>query len=123
MLPWRTVNENVALPLEVLKLPKSEREQKIKPPCSNWFGSTVSTTAFRTNCRAACASAWALRERSHSIPQILLMDEPFGALDAITRDKMSIELLRIWEQRAEDRDRSSPTASARRRFSPTGSWL
>ncbi len=98
LLPWRTVRENVALPLEVLKLPKSERAQKIAAVLE-----LVRLDGFDNRFPHELSGGMRQRlgiARALSFdPQILLMDEPFGALDAITRDKMSIELLRIWEQR------------------------
>jgi NitT/TauT family transport system ATP-binding protein len=98
LLPWRTVRENIALPLEVLKLPKSERAQKIDTVLE-----LVRLDGFDNRFPHELSGGMRQRlgiARALSFdPQILLMDEPFGALDAITRDKMSIELLRIWEQR------------------------
>jgi NitT/TauT family transport system ATP-binding protein len=98
LLPWRTVRENVSLPLEVLKIPKSERAQKIAAVLE-----LVRLDGFDNRYPHELSGGMRQRlgiARALSFdPQILLMDEPFGALDAITRDKMSIELLRIWEQR------------------------
>ena len=97
LFEWRTVEENVKLPLELLGMSRSERDSRARAMID-----LVELTDFRGHHpyqlsggmqqRVAIARALALE------PAILLMDEPFGALDEMTRERMNSEVLRIWQQ-------------------------
>jgi len=97
LLKWRRVLENVLLPAEILGLPMREARDRARDLLA-----MVGLAGFEDKYpyelsggmqqRAAIARAFV-----HD-PKIVLMDEPFGALDALTRERMNLELLRIWDE-------------------------
>ena len=95
LLPWRTVLENVMLPAEVLGLePRAARQRAMDllklVRLEGFEHKLPRQLSGGMQQRAAIA-----RALLHD-PKVLLMDEPFGALDALTRERMNIELQRIW---------------------------
>jgi NitT/TauT family transport system ATP-binding protein len=97
LMPWLTVEKNVRLPLANLKIGKAEREQRITDALREVGLSDVRTSypwqlSGGMQQRVAIARALAYR------PEVLVMDEPFGALDALTRASAQRFLTEIWEQ-------------------------
>lgn len=95
LMPWRTSAENVALPLELAGVPKKSRLSRVREMLTlvNLAAAERKTPQqLSGGMRQRVSIARAL---VHD-PQVLLMDEPFGALDAQTRDMMNLELQRIW---------------------------
>lgn len=94
---WRTVKKNVMLPLEIMHVPKAERSERAEKMLelvgltdfANHYPNQLSGGMQQ---RVGIARALALR------PEILLMDEPFSALDEFTREKLHMDLLRIWRK-------------------------
>jgi NitT/TauT family transport system ATP-binding protein len=96
LLPWRTVLDNVLFSIELLKLPRPKYKQRALDLLAmakiGDFADRLPrqlSGGMRQRVSICCALI-------HD-PSILLMDEPFSALDAITRDEMGVELLRIWQ--------------------------
>ncbi len=97
MLPWRNVLHNVQLPLEVIGAAATQLSEKPRSllklvHLAGFEDKQPKHLSGGMRQRAALARALSLN------PPLLLMDEPFGALDEITRDRMNLELLRIWQE-------------------------
>lgn len=97
IFPWKTVMENVELPLQLAGVGKAERREK-----AQYLINLVGLQGFEDSLPKQLSGGMKQRvgiARAYcSNPKILLMDEPFGALDAQTRYQMEEEVLRIWEK-------------------------
>jgi NitT/TauT family transport system ATP-binding protein len=95
LFPWRTIADNISLPLEVMGLSNAEAKARVSENLA-----LVNLAGFEKKYpwqlsggmqqRASIARALSLQ------PQMLLMDEPFGALDEIVRDHLNVQLLALW---------------------------
>jgi NitT/TauT family transport system ATP-binding protein len=98
LLKWRTILDNVMLPIEMLRLPRAKGAERALDLLR-----LAGLTDFRHHYPAQLSGgmqqrAAICRALVHD-PPLLLMDEPFGALDLMTREEMNFELLRIWSDR------------------------
>jgi NitT/TauT family transport system ATP-binding protein len=97
LLPWRTVLHNTLLPAEVLALDRGAAEQRARELIA-LVGLAGFENSYPSELSGGMQQRCAITRALLHDPPILLMDEPFGALDAMTRDSMNVELLRIWAE-------------------------
>jgi len=98
LMPWRSVLENILLPLEVEHLPAAQACQKAQEMAA-LVGLTGFENALPRDLSGGMAQRVALARALIHDPDLLLLDEPFGSLDALTREKMWGELSRLWQAR------------------------
>lgn len=96
LMPWRTVLENITLPLELQHIPNQEAELKARE-LVNLVGLDGFEDSLPRDLSGGMEQRVAIARALIYDPNILLLDEPFGALDALTRERMGSELLRIWQ--------------------------
>jgi ABC-type nitrate/sulfonate/bicarbonate transport system ATPase subunit len=97
LFPWLSVTDNIGLGLDSLDLSRRERDARIREQLE-LVGLTGFAQAWPHQLSGGMAQRAAIARALVSRPDILLMDEPFGALDSITRAHMQEELLRIWRE-------------------------
>jgi NitT/TauT family transport system ATP-binding protein len=97
LFPWRTVADNVGYGLQLAGVPEAERRERIAT-CISQAGLKGFERAYPSTLSGGMRQRAALMRTLVVEPQILLMDEPFGALDTHTKIDMHQVLLRIWER-------------------------
>ena len=100
LFPWRTVLENVLLPIEVFGQDRQKAIDRARA-ILGMVGLGGREDAYPRQLSGGMQQRAALSRVLITDPPIILMDEPFGALDEFTRERMNIELLRIWSERGQ----------------------
>jgi NitT/TauT family transport system ATP-binding protein len=98
LMPWRTVLENITLPLELKNISITVARVKAQE-LVNLVGLGGFEETLPRDLSGGMAQRVAIARALIHDPRLLLMDEPFGSLDALTRERMGNELLRIWQAR------------------------
>ncbi len=98
LMPWRTVLENILLPLELMNMPRGQALQQAQEMVE-FVGLQGFESSLPRDLSGGMAQRVAIGRALIHDPAVLLLDEPFGALDALTRERMASELLNIWQAR------------------------
>ena len=98
LMPWRTVLGNVLLPLQVAGVSRNQAERRAQD-LIDLVGLTGFEAAYPRQLSGGMAQRVAIARALVSDPEVLLLDEPFGSLDALSREQMNLDLLRIWQAR------------------------
>ena len=96
LMPWRTVRQNIALPLELREVAPDEVSRRVAE-MMRLVGLEEFSSSWPSELSGGMAQRVAIARAYIQEPDLLLLDEPFGALDALTRERMGSELLRIWQ--------------------------
>lgn len=97
LMPWRTVLDNIALPLELTGESREVRHRRVREILP-LLDLDEFAESYPGELSGGMAQRVALGRVIVQNPGVLLLDEPFGALDALTRERLSLDLLRIWSQ-------------------------
>lgn len=97
LMPWRTAFENILLPLEIEGIDRSAALEKAERMI-RLVGLEEFAHSYPHDLSGGMAQRVAIARALVQDPDLLLLDEPFGALDALTRERMGGELLRIWQE-------------------------
>ena len=97
LLKWRRILENVLLPAEILGLPPAASRERAMQ-LLDLVGLSGFEQKYPYELSGGMQQRAAIARALIHDPKLILMDEPFGALDALTREKMNLELLRIWKE-------------------------
>ena len=102
LLPWRSAADNITYPLELADWPAARRASRLAELIQMVDLDPAATTARPSELSGGMRQRVALARSLALEPEVLLLDEPFSALDALTRERFDLELLRLW-------DRAAPT--------------
>ena len=98
LLPWRNVLDNAALPLELMGAPPAERHEKARAALEQ-VGLLEALDRYPSQLSGGMRMRVSLARAMVTSPRLLLLDEPFAALDEITRFHLEVQLRELWERR------------------------
>jgi NitT/TauT family transport system ATP-binding protein len=98
LLPWASVAANVRLPLDLAGVPRAEAAPRVAQALE-WVGLSGRAAALPHRLSGGMQMRVSIARALVTQPRLLLLDEPFGALDEITRQRLDVELLGLWRER------------------------